>query len=103
MGLERRGGGSYYYRKVRRDGRVVSEYLGGGLPACLEEWGVAAGRERSRARREAWEARRARLDEREAEAVALFDAVEAVAREALEAAGYRRHKRGEWRKRRGES
>ena len=102
MGLERRGGGSYYYRKVRRDGRVVSEYLGGGLPACLEAWGAAIEREKNLARRVAWEASRARLDEGEAEAIAMFDAVEAVAREALEAAGYRRRKRGEWRKRRGE-
>ena len=103
MGFERRGGGSYYYRKVRRDGRVVSEYLGGGLPAWVKAWVVAIEREKSLARREAWEASRARLDEGEAEAIALFDAVEAVAREALVAAGYHCHKRGEWRKRRGAS
>ena len=31
MGLEtRKGGGAYYYRKRRIDGRVVSEYVGSG-------------------------------------------------------------------------
>ena len=102
MGLERRGGGSYYYRKVRRDGRVVSEYLGGGLPAWVKAWGAAIEREKNLARRVAWEASRARLDEGEAEAIVLFDEVEVLAREVQEAAGYYRHKRGEWRKRRGE-
>jgi hypothetical protein len=41
------------------------------------------------------------MDAEEAEAVALFDEVEVVVWEVMEAAGYHRHKRGEWRKRRG--
>ena len=41
------------------------------------------------------------MDAEEAEAIALFDAVESVAREVLLAAGYHRHKRGDGRKRRG--
>jgi hypothetical protein len=103
MGFERRGGGSYYYRKVRRDGRVVSEYVGSGPLAWVKAWRVAFERVRRDARRASWEVRRARMDADEAEAVALFDEVEAVAREVLEAAGYHRHKRGEWRKRRGDN
>lgn len=101
MGLERRGNGTYYYRKVRRDGRVVSEYLGQGVRAAVEAWRVESVRANRLCERESREDVEARLDAEEAEAIALFDAVESVAREVLLAAGYHRHKRGEWRKRRG--
>lgn len=41
MGWEQRGNGEYYYRKARRGGRVVSEYVGRGdfasLAALLDE------------------------------------------------------------------
>lgn len=30
MGYEKRGGNEYYYRKRRVNGRVVSQYIGGG-------------------------------------------------------------------------
>ncbi|GAA4416734.1 hypothetical protein GCM10023187_48450 [Nibrella viscosa] len=33
MGLEIRNGRPYYYRKVRRDGKVTSEYVGSGTTA----------------------------------------------------------------------
>jgi hypothetical protein len=41
MGWEKRRGKSYYYRKVWRDGRVISVYCGGGargMQAASEDW-----------------------------------------------------------------
>lgn len=93
-------GGRYYTRSRKVDGRVVREYVGGGAVGEL----AARLDARDRAGRRA---ERARLDvvKREAEAagaaLAELDAIgEALARGALLAAGYRRHHRGEWRKRR---
>src|SRR5579871_1115678 len=68
MGWEMRKSGTYYYRKKRRNGRVVSEYMGSGEAveaiARLEELDRADVREqraRERAEREAAEALDAQL------------------------------------------
>src|SRR4051812_40757079 len=100
MGLERRGGNSYFYRKARQGGRGVSGDMGGGGAAPLMARMDAIWRERREARCEDRKAARRRIDAEDAKLVALFDRIEAVARGALDAAGYHRHKRGEWRKRR---
>lgn len=100
MGIEIRGDHAYYYRKHWRDGRCVSEYVGGGILALVvaeREMKEQAGRAEAAA---AWRAERARMEEQEAACVAYFDAVEAQAREMLTAMGYHRPKR-QWRKRRG--
>src|SRR4051794_1834006 len=100
MGWETRArGGRYYYRKRRVGGRVVSEHV------CRRVAPFAAiidedDRQLRAARR------RVVLDELEAidgdaaESREWYDLVEAVARVAIEAAGYHRHDRGRWRKRR---
>jgi hypothetical protein len=75
--------------------------MGGGPSAPLMAEMDAIDRQRREAEREDQEATLERLRAEEAEAVALFDRVEALAREFLGAAGYHRHNRGEWRKRRG--
>jgi hypothetical protein len=101
MGWESRGdAGPYYYRKVRRGGRVVSEYIGRGEAAEL----IAALDIVDRDRREGEAADRRAAREEEAEADARLDG---MVREALSAAsarlaelGYHRHK-GQWRRRRG--
>jgi hypothetical protein len=99
----RRGGRRYYYRSVRRGGRVEKEYLGGA------PWVDAAARleEMDRERRE-WERFEQRAEEeRLAAATAplaeFCAAVELLARVELLAAGYHRHDRGAWRRRRGET
>lgn len=92
MGWERRGNGEYYYRKVRRGMRVISEYAGCGdyafLTALLDE-------ERRVERQE-----HCKVDQRNREdaqrndcALAMIDdTLRALTIAALEKAGYRRHK-----------
>ena len=102
MAWETRGGhGRYYTRSVRRDGAVEREYVGTGRAA---EAVAAVDRERRAAQAAQREATRAAL-QRLAEADALVDALcaaaETAARAHLLLAGYHRHDRGPWRRRRG--
>ncbi len=97
----RKGGGNYYTRSWREGGRVVRSYIGSGEVArCiaqideLDKEKQAADRERTRLQRAESEA----LDTLARDA---FEQVEAVLRATLAAAGYHRHARGQWRKRRG--
>jgi hypothetical protein len=90
----------YYYRVRKVNGRVVREYCGKGpfgeLHALLDADRRAL-REQSRA---AWREEQAGLEALDADVQALIEWADLVARAALLAAGYRQHKRGEWRKRR---
>lgn len=94
----RNGRGHYYTRSVRREGRVVREYLGTGLLGeCwadiddFERYQRAAGQARLRLERED-------SDWLERLLVTYQRAIEKSARDALTAAGYRQHQRGAWRK-----
>ena len=100
MAWEQRGNRAYYYRSIRVGGRVVKEYAGGGLMGLLgaefddeQREQRAAGRARERAERERW----GDLERRARELGALADR---LAGASLALAGYRRHDRGEWRRRR---
>jgi hypothetical protein len=79
---------------------VVREYVGGGvlgeIAALEDEY------ERRRQQEEAtlWKEERQRLDDLTAPVEELCEAAEVLAHAALVAAGFRRHNRGEWRKRR---
>ena len=96
----RRGRGRYYTRSKRVAGRVVREYVGGGVAGDVAAELDALERAARAAAAAAWRAELERLEELDG-AVAAFDgAVEALARAALLAAGYRQHHRGEWRRRR---
>ena len=102
MGWERRQrGGRYYTRSRRVAGRVLREYVGGGdlgeAAAALDE---SERLQRATARQRLLDERQ-RIDAVSAEVTAIADLAEALARAALVAAGYRRHDRGQWRKRRG--
>lgn len=104
MGLEQRKGSTYYTRSVRVNGKVKREYLGSGAWALfafeIEQAERLEERLRKMQERQQWQ--------QEQDAVAaLGHTVEAVCEEAgaafrmvMEAAGYHRHERGEWRKRR---
>jgi hypothetical protein len=97
MGWER---GRYYTRSRKVNGRVVREYVGAGPLGELAARADAKERQQREARRAADRATRAELDALDAPLDELHELAELVARAALLAAGYRQHKRGEWRKRR---
>ena len=100
MGWERRGNRQYYYTARRVSGRVVKQYLGAGPVAEL----VAAHDAQERAERLATaqgrRGERARLTDLEQTVQAPHDAIESLLRTHLVLAGYHRHARGEWRRRR---
>ena len=94
--------GPYYTRSRRVDGRVVREYVGRGPLAEIIAQADEAEREAHRLQR-----RREREQmEQDRELDDLFGAysagVDELLRGVLEAAGYHRHKRGEWRRARGQ-
>jgi len=99
----RNGKGRYYVRTWREGGRIVREYIGAGAYGEC----VAADDARDRAERvdEAAAARAEveQLSELDKLVAASAQAARVVASQALIAAGYRRHQRGEWRKTRGQA
>ena len=102
MGWEtRKGRGRYYTRSRKVNGRVVREYVGTGASAALiAECDAVERAERARVRATEAATQRELADLR-ALTAPLEAAGEGLERAALVAAGYRRHHRGEWRKRRG--
>ena len=101
MAWERRQrGGEYYTRSHRADGEVIREYLGCGpfakamaaLDTADQEW-VLRQRETDRAVQE-------NLSDVDRKVNAFDFQVDAVLWQMIEAAGYHRHRRGQWRKRR---
>ena len=100
MAWEARHGRPYFYRSVRRCGRVVKEYWGRGPEAALAAALDAGARAKKRAEAEAV---RRLVDDSGAADAATAEAAEMTTRlfhAALASAGYRRHARGTWRKRR---
>jgi hypothetical protein len=97
MGWER----GYYYRVRKVDGRVVREYIGTGKMAQLVAKMEALERQRRALERADRQALRDELNALENAVVEVCDKSELLARAALVAAGFRQHKRSEWRKRRG--
>ena len=100
MALVYRNGRPYLYRSVRRGGRVTSEYMGLGIDAQL-----IAALETDEQQWERFDREQARNERKEADDLerALDELVERardLARDALTAAGYHQHHRGEWRKHR---
>jgi hypothetical protein len=100
---ERRGGGFYFYRSLRVGRRVRKEYFGAGDIGELAEKLFEVERlER--------EADRVDAEEQLASAIAacppedqlsaFSEQVDKMVSDALTSAGFHRHKRGEWRKRR---
>jgi hypothetical protein len=99
MGWDR---GRYYTRSRKVNGRVVREYVGTGRLAELAAELDAIKRQEREAERSARKAERQELETLDESLEKLNDLADLVARAALLAAGYRQHKRGEWRKQRGQ-
>lgn len=104
MAWERRGkSGAYYYRSVRRDGRVTKRYLGKSTAAhqAAEEAAAARASRNLGARRIVCE------QAKTAAALQLAEQAETWSASLLEAvllgAGFWRPNYGPWRKRRGSS
>jgi len=96
-----RGRGAYYVRCRWVDGRCVQEYVGRGPAAQLVADHDRLARLQREAAKQAWESDEARAYEAWRRTRELNEAVGLVARAALVAAGYHRHKQGSWRRRRG--
>ena len=102
MAWEKRGGRRYYYRSVRRGGRVFKEYVGTGPLAEATAQRDEEDRRKREEEAQAWKEEARRMEELVTPIEELCDAAEALARAAFVAAGYRQHNRGEWRMRRGD-
>lgn len=102
-----RGGRSFEYRSIRRDGRVTSCYVGGGgisaETAAYFRRIVERGRLDRQAERERWASERDRLVAAEREIEDADRAYAEVAEVAMVAAGFHRPKRDRWRRRRAMS
>ena len=93
--------GRYYTRSKKVNGRVIREYFGAGEVAELASQIDAINRADREAEREARRAEKAEMDALDVPLNDLNDLADLLAHAALVAAGFRQHKRGEWRKRRG--
>ena len=102
MGLVYRNGRPYLYRSVRRGGKVTSEYVASGEAALLIHRMETV--ERDKRDDETWRRRNecGELEEVERGLNDLCKRAQMLAAEALTAAGFHQHHRGEWRMRRGE-
>ena len=101
----RRRGGRYYTRSRRKDGRIIREYIGfeGSERARQAE---AEARQKHAAKvleRDALERAQDRTQAADRALADYYAAIEQQYRAALTAAGYHQHKRGEWRRKRGDS
>ena len=101
MGWEKReSGGPYYTRSRKVGGQVVREYLGGGILGHIAALQDAQERQWREAEAAVWEEERDSLEALVTPVEDLCEATEILYRATLVAAGFRRHRRGEWRRKR---
>ena len=99
MAWERRERGGVYYTRSRKvNGQVIREYVGGGLLGELAARMDAEERQRREEETAVWREERERLEELAGLVDELCKDVETVTQDSLLTAGFRRHKRGEWRR-----
>ena len=99
MAWEKRGGGSYYYRKTRKGGRVRSKYMGKGVLGQICAKNDQDEQRERKAKRDAHHAARQAEEEIDRQLADAESAVATITAAVLYACGYHRHK-GQWRKKR---
>jgi hypothetical protein len=101
MGWEKRERGGLYYTRTRKvGGRVVREYVGGGILGHIAALQDAQQRRRREVEADVWEQESERIEAIMAPVDQLYEVTEILYRATLMAAGFRRHQRGEWRRKR---
>jgi hypothetical protein len=101
MGWEKRERGGLYYTRTRKvDGRVVREYIGGGILGHIAALQDAQERRRREEEAALWNEEREKIEALVTPVEQLCEVAEILYRAALLAAGFRRHQRGEWRRKR---
>jgi hypothetical protein len=101
MGWEKRERGGLYYTRSRKvGGRVVREYVGGGILGHIAALQDAQERRLREEEATLWKEECERLEALVAPVEQLCEATEILYRATLVAAGFRRHQRGEWRRKR---
>ena len=99
MGWELRNGRQYYYRKIRRGRRVISEYIGAGESAellfMLDQFDLVE-KEQSRI---AWKNKKDEVKKLNKDINQLAKIINGTVRASLLTSGYRPHK-GQWRQKR---
>jgi|SRR5215212_5384740 len=99
MTLENRDGNLYYYRSVRRGDEIRKVYVGSGDLALIAYEQDVMSRAAEEHRRQEERHELEQLEALVAPVLEVDEAAEVLARAALVAGGYRRHK-GEWRMKR---
>ncbi len=95
-----RGNRRYYYRNMRENGQVNTEYIGTGPLAELIAEKDAEQRAEREAKRELWRQKRDAMDTIDTQIDDWWDATTMLLKTQLYSEGYYQHDRGEWRKRR---
>ncbi len=90
----------YYTRSRRINGRVVREYVGGGLVGKLASQLDAIEHDKRETERGVARARQEANATLDAPLIELDELVDLLVAAALVVAGYHQHNRGQWRKRR---
>ena len=91
--------GRYYTRSRKVNDRVIREYVGSGKVGELAAQLDAMEREQREYEREAWRLEREAIEAFDEAVAKVCQMADIVARAAMVAAGFHRH-RGEWRRRR---
>lgn len=99
MAWEQRGAKGYYYRSVRRGGRVTNTYIASGTLAETLAARDAEARAERQAQAAAWLQARTDMEALDAQITAWWDAGSPLIDATLRTQGCYRHHRGPWRKR----